>query len=131
MLSKTTMPPSSRKIAATTISARFWPNAGRSPCPWLIRGRLLVQEAGGLHQLDVPLRFLRHPLGERLAFERGGVERALLDVVLPLGRLLHFLQDADVVRDLVLAHASRHEDAAQHEVTHVEAALLAGRDVGP
>src|SRR5262245_57986713 len=110
------MPPSRRKNAATTISAMRWPNAGRSPSPWFMRRRLLVQEARGLHQLDVPLLFLRHPVGVRLALEGGGVEGALLDVVLPLGRLLHLLQQVDVVRDLVLADAAGHEDAAQHQV---------------
>src|SRR4051812_14467576 len=100
-----TSAPSAKKSAATTSSALFWPKAGlpSPPCPPSMPVRLLLlgQEAGSLHQLDVARFFLRHPVGVRLALERRGVERALLHQLLPLRRLLHFLQQLDVVGHLV------------------------------
>src|SRR4051812_28065886 len=116
--------------AATPISALFWLNAARvSACasapgscePSLIRalppGALVAgEEFGFLHELLVARFLFRDPVGELLAFERGGVERALLHELLPFRRLLDLLQEVDVVLDLVGRGAAGHEDTAQHQV---------------
>src|SRR5690348_3579357 len=99
------------KSAATAISALLWVSAARPP-PLLSliffgRDRLLaVDELRRLHQGDVPRFFLRHPVGVLLAFERGGVEGALLHQLLPFRRLLDLAQDVDVVGNLVFLDAA-------------------------
>src|SRR4051812_16102860 len=126
-----------KKSAATAISPLHWLNAARSwpepsgpPCPATSGPSLIgsgpiallllpVDEAGGFHQGDMARLFLRDPVGVLLAFEGGGVERALLHELLPLGRGLHLFQQVDVIGDLVLRDAAGHEDAAQHEVIHL------------
>src|SRR3954464_10171901 len=140
-----TIAPRSRKMPATTTSALLCRNA-RWPAPVAVsdprgpslipappRCRLLAagEELRLAHQRNVALFLFRHPVGVLLAFERGGVERALAHELLPLRSLLNLAQELHVVVDLVLAYAARHEDAAQHHVVDVEALLLASRDVAP
>src|SRR5688572_32054237 len=121
-----TMAPKMKKSAATASSALFRRNAGLSALMLLPRDK-----AGGFHELNMPRFLARDPVGVLLAGERGGVERALLHQLLPLGRRHHLLEEIVVVAHVLGLHARGHEDAAQHEVIHVEPGLFAGRDVAP
>src|SRR3989442_12382716 len=92
---------------------------------------LLRDETGFLHKSSMLGISVLHPIGVLLARHERVVERGFLGEFLPVGKLAHFLEDIDVVVDLLLRHARRHEEAAQHQVFNVEALRLARRDVLP
>ena len=79
------------------------------------------------------MRFLGlgDPVGVFLAGHRRLVECRVLGEFLPFRQRLHLLEQVDVVGDLVGLDATRHEDAAQHQVLDVEALRLAGGNVFP
>src|SRR5215472_1963281 len=147
-LSTATRIPNSRITTATPISTARTDAAERSSpfstsnlldatapaagiAPAAERLRLPGQEPRFLHEEDVPRFLASDPGFVLLAGEGCLIERALLEEVLPFRRLANLLHEVDVVLHLVRGHASRHEDAAQHEVLDVEARLLAGGDIVP
>src|SRR5215475_3419730 len=153
MLPRMTINPNSAVATVTPISTLRWAGPPSWDCPSLmiVSTRPMVSPAGrarrrngkrslsvssgeearALHQLAVTLLFLVDPLGVVVAGHEGLVEGAVVHELLPLGRFAHLLHEIDVVVNLLLGGAWRHEDAAQHQVLDVEAGRLAGRDVAP
>ena len=82
-------------------------------------------------RLLVELVVLLEELQHVLAGEEDRLQRLLLHVVLVFGGLRHLLEQVDVERRLLRRHLAGQEHGAQHQVLHVEALLLAGRDVVP
>src|SRR4051812_47141447 len=105
---------------------------GVSPAPappasdWDIR--LVRDEAGFGHQALVELVVLFQEIQHVLARKEDRLERLLLHVVLVLRRLRELLEDIDVEGGLFRGHLARQEHGTQHQVLHVDALLLAGRD---
>src|SRR6478735_7651326 len=132
-LSTMTIAPASTNSSATTSSTQRVAMSPRAPTsgPAIRRPLLGGEEAGFLHQPVMDRLGLLHPVGKLLADHERRVERGVLGVLLPFGELAYFLEDVDVVIDLFLRDARRHEDAAQHRVLDVEAGRLARRDVLP
>src|SRR5688572_9178253 len=126
-LSKITIAPSAKKLAAVTISAvrtlnAALPSLPSDMLPPLMKAgaaapaataafRLLAgDELRRLHERNVPRFLARDPVRVLLAFERGLVERTALHQVLPLRGRLHLAEQLDVVGHLGGRHAARHED---------------------
>src|SRR3972149_6975142 len=127
-LSKMMIAPSSRKTAATTISAVFRLNAApplpgqlppprpsmktrrrATPCRAHCSPVLLRDEPRGLHERHVPCLFPRHPVGVLLAGERRLVERATLHQILPFRGRADLLAQVGIEADLLPFHFRRHE----------------------
>src|SRR6266478_7173804 len=97
-----------------------------------VRIRSLRQQAALRHETFVELLVLLHPPGVLLSAGEGGLERAVLEVLLELGRVVHLAEEGHVPVDGFLRHSRRAEDAAQHLVLDVGAErLLHGGDVLP
>src|SRR5665647_2067431 len=92
---------------------------------------LLGRESGLVHQLGIEGLILFQELREIGAGQEGLLERLLVQIRLPLRRGRYLLQQVGVILGLFLGGVGRQEEGAQHLVLHVEARLLAGRDVGP
>src|SRR5712672_1127755 len=108
---------------------------GVSPAPFPpasdVDIRLVRDEARFGHQPLVELVVLFQEIQHVLAGKEDGLERLLLHVVLVFGRLRELLEDIDVEGGLLGGDLARQEHGAQHQVLHVDALLLAGRDVVP
>src|SRR5881392_3028014 len=118
--SKTTTPPNKRSTDAVTMSA--------TRMPW----ELLLQQSPFGHEILVELLVLLHPLHVLGAGGERGLQRPVAEVLLEVGGVVDFLQEADVPVHGVLRHARRPEDPAQHHVVHVRAKGLPDRrDVLP
>src|SRR5713226_8627046 len=98
-----------------------------------MRGRrLLLQEAAFRHQVLVKLLGLAEPLHELGTGFPGGLERALVEVILELRRVVDLPEQALVPVQRLLGHVGGAEDAAQHQVADVRAhRFLHGGDVLP
>src|SRR4029450_8926554 len=117
MASAPTSPPRRSSTDAVTMSAT----------------RMLFFEQAALrHQVLMELVVLLDPLRVLGAGGPRGLERALLEVLLPVGRVDHLLQEGLVPLHRVLGHVGRAEDPAEHQVLDVGAeGLLHGGDVLP
>src|SRR5438067_892771 len=74
-----------------------------------LRIRLLGEQSTLGHQVLVELLGLLHPLGVLGAGREGGIERAVLEILLELRRLVDLLEQAHVEVDCVLRHVGRPE----------------------
>src|SRR5918996_494266 len=92
----------------------------------------LLDQPALRHQILVQLLVLLDPLGVLGAGGERRLQRAVLQVLLELRRLVHLLEEAHVPGHRVLRHVRRSEDAAQHLVANVRPErLLHGRDLLP
>src|SRR6187431_680457 len=122
--------------SATPISTDRWdgpapPELCEDSLIVLLSILLLSEEAGGLHQILVPLFFVRDPAEIFFPGHEALIEGAVAHQLLPLIGLAHLLEQVDVVVHLVGSHARRHEEAAQHQVLDIDARRLAGRNAVP
>src|SRR6476660_9237691 len=132
-LSTMTMAPARTNSSATTSSTQRVAMSPRAPASGTAIHHSLFgsEEAGFLHQPVMDRLGVLHPIGVLLAGHERRVECRVLGVLLPLGKLAHFLEHVDVVIDLLLRNAAWHENASQHQVLDVEAGRLARRDALP
>src|SRR5258706_1041902 len=93
--------------------------------------RSVRYEASFGHQALVELVVLFQEIQHLLAGKEDRLERLLLHVVLLFGRLRQLLEQIDVQGGLLSGDLARQEHGAPHQVLHVDALLLAGRDFGP
>src|SRR5712691_11247844 len=93
---------------------------------------LLLQQPPLGHEVLVQLLVLLHPLDILGASGEGGLERAFLHVLLPLGRLADLLEEGLVPLQRLLWHVRSAEDPAQHQVMDVDSQrFLEGWDLLP
>src|SRR5678815_4479208 len=111
-----TIAPTSTNSSATNSSTQRVAMSPRALPSGVVMSLLLGDEAGFLHQPLVGVLRGGHPVGVLFAGHERRVERRVLRVLLPFRQLADLLEDVDVVVDLVLRDAGRHEDAAQHRV---------------
>src|SRR5262245_18502198 len=121
-----TMTPNSAIASVTAISTLRW--AG--PAPWACPASMAAlrappviavsvsdgAEPGAHPQLAMALIFLFVPVGVVGTRHEGLIERAITHQLLQLGRFADLLHQIDIVGDLLLGGARRHEDAAQHQI---------------
>src|SRR6267378_7918518 len=84
------------RLQPTIIGARRSPPARRSTSP--------RQESRFLHEHDVPRLLARHPGFIILSAQGGLVERPRFEEARPVGGRTHFLQQVNVVLDLIGGH---------------------------
>src|SRR6266545_761034 len=105
------------------------PRLGQIAAP---RPRLLLEQAALDHQVLVLQLGGLKPLDVLGARQPGRLERALVQVILELGRLIDLLEEALVPVDGFLRHVGGAEDTPKHQVLDVHAeGVLHGRDVLP
>src|SRR6187401_767305 len=91
----------------------------------------LGEEAGFFHQAFMQFFGIGDPFRIVVAGHEGLVEGSVVHQLLPLGRFAHFLEQVNIVGDLIFRYARRHEVTAQHEILDVKALRLAGWNIIP
>src|SRR5436309_12439037 len=100
--SKTTSPPRRARNDAVRRSARR-----------MGEGLLLLQQSSLAHEVFVESLVLFDPLHVLGAGGKGGLQRAVVHVFLPLRGLADLPQEGDIPVHRLLGHAGRTEDAAE------------------